>query len=57
MRMTKIETPKLKPMIELRLMRPCDFGVGSGSAEGMVIMFSERPSSNLACDMEKFEYS
>ena len=42
--MMKAVIPMLKPMIELRLMRPCDFGVGGGLAEGMAIIFAGRPS-------------
>lgn len=57
MRVRNAVTPMLIPMIELRLRRLCDFGVEGGSAEGMAIMFSERPSSNLACDTEKLENS
>lgn len=50
-------TPTLIPMIELRLTRLCDRGLAGGSAEGMAIMFSGRPSSNLACETEKLECS
>ena len=57
MKMSKAVAPTLNPMIELRLRRLCDFGVGGGSAEGMAIMFSARPSSNLACETEKLECS
>ena len=57
MRASNAATPILNPMMELRLMWLCDFGVGGGFAEGMATMFSERPSSNLACETEKFECS
>ena len=57
MRVRNAVTPMLIPMIELRLGRLCDFGTEGGSAEGRATRFSERPSSNLACDTEKLENS
>ena len=50
-------SPTTRPIIELRLMRVWDFVVGGGCAEGMAIISSGRPSSNLAWETEKLLYS
>ena len=44
----------INPMISSRLTGSCDFGVVGGTAVGIATMFGARPSSNLACETEKF---
>ena len=46
-------SPMLRAMIDLVLMRLWGIVVGGAFADGMAMIFSERPSSNRACETVK----